>query len=297
MLFSFQTLYLGLSPYEAPWVYSTLVHMELAEGVWYPMGGVAKISEEIAGLAMKKGVQIHLNQPAKAIEGKSLILESGGSREFDAIICNADLPYAERELLGQAEKVRQESCSALMIYAEYEGELPDLLHHNVFFSSDFRGNLDQIFNLAKIPEDPSFYACISAKTDPNRAKPGTDNLYILIPCPNLERRWSDKDEELLIERAFARLESEIGFCPSNIRHMARFGPRDWRDRFNLDKGAAFGLSHHFSQSAYFRPSNHSRVNPNVYFVGASTIPGNGMPMVVISAELVAQRILQEIHES
>jgi phytoene desaturase len=154
--------------------------------------------------------------------------------------------------------------------------------------------LEQVFNLRKLPTDPSFYACISARTDPTRAKPGTENLYILIPCPNLERRWTDEDEIALVDRAFARLQSEVGFDASKVKHMSRFGARDWQRRFNLDKGAAFGLSHHFSQSAYFRPPNRSRVNPNVYFVGASTIPGNGMPMVVISAELTVERILESL---
>ncbi|MBC8064275.1 MAG: phytoene desaturase [Chlorobia bacterium] len=290
MLLSFQTMYLGLSPFEAPWVYATLTYMEFGEGIWYPKGGVPAISESIGNLATSKGAEIRLNSPVSRIDGKALILESGEIIEADAVICNADLPYAERELQRLPHRRRKHSCSTYMIYADYKGSIPELLHHNVFFGRDFYKNLDQIFNKNELPDHPAFYASISNRTEPSRSPEGHENLYFLIPCPNLDRPWSDSDACDLQEKAFDRLEKETSFSRDNVRAAKFCTPQDWQSQLNLDKGAAFGLSHHFKQSAYLRPANRSKSNPNLYFVGASTVPGNGMPMVLISADLAVQRM-------
>lgn len=290
MLFSFQTMYLGLSPFEAPWVYATLTYMEFGEGIWYPEGGVPAISEAIAALATKKGAQVRLNSPVARIEPKSVILGSGEVVHCDAVICNADLPYAEKALQGQSEKKRKHSCSTFMIYADYAGSIPELLHHNVFFGKDFFTNLDQIFNRMELPDDPAFYTSISNRSESTRSPKGHENLYILVPCPNLDRPWSEADAHDLRDKVFSRLEKETSFDRRNIVDAKYCSPQDWQHDLNLDKGAAFGLSHHFNQSAYFRPANRSKSNPNLYFVGASTVPGNGMPMVLISADLAVQRL-------
>jgi phytoene desaturase len=173
---------------------------------------------------------------------------------------------------------------------DYRGELRNLLHHNVFFGSDFRRNLEQVFSRLELPDEPAFYAAISGRSDPDRAVPGHENLYVLVPCPNLDRAWSDGDGRTLQDRVFGRLQREAGFDEGRIRALKAITPRDWESDLNLERGAAFGLSHHFGQSAYFRPSNRSRSNRGLYFVGASTIPGNGLPMVLISAELLEQRL-------
>lgn len=294
MLFSFQTMYLGLSPFEAPWVYATLMYMEFGEGIWYPKGGVPAISESIAQLATQRGAEIRLESSVAAIDGKTVRLESGETIGADAILCNADLPYAEKHLLGQAEKPRKHSCSTYMIYADYAGSIPELLHHNVLFGEDFFRNLDQIFNRRELPDHPAFYVSISGRSDPARAPQGHENLYILVPCANLDRPWTDADAAQLQDRVFTRLERETSFQRSRIKAMKEITPEDWRTDLNLNKGAAFGLSHHFNQSAYFRPGNRSRANPHLYFAGASTVPGNGMPMVLISADLAVQRMQREL---
>lgn len=297
MLLSFQTMYLGLSPFDAPWVYGVLTYMECGEGIWYPRGGMVRLAEAIAGLARARGAEIRLNAEVRAITGSRVHLADGEALEADEIVVNADLPYAERELLGEpvttAKRRRRYSCSALMFYIDYAGRLPELLHHNVFFGSDFRGNLDDIFHRRRIPDDPAFYACVSARTDPARAPEGSDNLMLLVPCPNLEEGWTETAECRLREAVFARLRREVGFAPERIRGLRVVGPGDWRTELNLDRGAAFGLSHDFWQSAFFRPGLRSRSNPRVSFVGASTQPGNGLPMVLISAELVERRLLAE----
>lgn len=291
MLFSFQTMYLGLSPYEAPWVYAVLTYMECGEGIWYPMGGMPRIAESIAEMAVERGAEIRTGAPVRAIHGNEVELESGERIRAKAILCNADLPYAERELMRQPPKPkRRYSCSAYMIYMDYEGGLPRLLHHNVFFGPDFAGNLRQIFHDLTVPDEPAFYAAITARTDPGKAPAGQENLYLLVPCPNLDRPWREEDGDEIREKVFRRLAKEVGFDVSKVREMREYSPQEWADDLNLDRGAAFGLSHDFWQSAYFRPSNRSKANPHVTFVGASTIPGNGLPMVLISADLAVQRL-------
>ncbi len=296
MLFSFQTMYLGLSPFEAPWVYAVLAYMEYGAGIWFPRGGMAQVPETVARLAAERGAEIRLHTPVAAIEGPDIVLEDGTRERFDAVIANADLPYVEKELVGRPAKARRTySCSAQMFYVDYAGELPELEHHNVFFGSDFRGNLEAIFNAPlSVPADPAFYACISSKTDPSLAAPGHSNLYLLAPCPNLDYRMSDAEVMGLKQVMFERLASVSSFDPSRVREVASWGPNDWAGDLNLDRGAAFGLSAHFRQSVAFRPSNQSRVNPFLYYVGASTVPGNGMPMVLISAELAEERLTATI---
>ena len=305
MLFSFQTMYLGLSPFEAPWVYAVLTWMEYGEGIWYPKGGLVEIASAIAKLAEQRGAEIRLNSPVARVESGRVMLQDGSAIHAKAVVVNADLPYAERELLAPspqsksanrsfATKVRRRrsSCSAFMMYLDYEGDIPELEHHNVFFGADFKGNLDDIFRRGLLPKDPAFYVCVSSKTDPERSAKGHSNIMVLVPCPNLDRPWSEADAEALRYAVFRRLCETTSFDPARIATMQTLGPPEWRDELNLDRGAAFGLSHHFLQSAYFRPSNRSKVR-GVYFVGASTTPGNGLPMVLISAELVEQRLLQD----
>ncbi len=296
MLFSFQTMYLGLSPFHAPWVYATLAHMEYGEGIFYPQGGLPSIAVQIAELAKNRGCEIKVKTPVKRVDSGRVLLEDGHSLDYDAVICNADMPYARRELLGpgEARKLRY-SCSALVLYLDYEGDIPELVHHNVLFGANFRGNLDAVFQHGDtgMPDDPAFYACVSKRSDPDAAPEGHLNLFLLIPCPNLDREFSAEVEENLVRAAFRRLSASSSFDPSRIRGEKRRTPRDWESELNLEKGAAFGISHDLFQSAFMRPANWDRRDPKVFYVGASTVPGNGLPMVLISAELVEQRLISQ----
>jgi phytoene desaturase len=293
MLFCLQTMYLGLSPFQAPWVYAVLAYMEYGEGIWYPKGGMVEITDAVARLATARGAEIRLNSPVVAIEGRRVRLQSGQTLEASAVICNADLPFAERSLLPQTNKLpsRRYSCSAYNLYLDYKGELPEVLHHNIFLGRDFKANLDQIFRNHQVPEDPAFYLAVSSKTDASKAPQGHSNIQILIPSPNLDHAWSEEDGARLEKVVFERLAAETSFDPGRVCAIKRIVPRDWLSMLNLDRGAAFGLSHELLQTACFRASNKSKSSPGTYFVGASTVPGNGLPMVLISAELVEQRLL------
>ncbi|MDX2065483.1 MAG: phytoene desaturase family protein [Fimbriimonadaceae bacterium] len=292
-LFCLQTMYLGLSPYDAPYVYGVLVYMEYGEGIWYPDGGTVQLPRAVAKLAQARGAEIRLNTKVTAIREREVTLGTGEVLRADAVISNMDLPSTEKQLLGRPHQNRRYSCSALTVYLDYEGEIPELLHHNISLGADFHQNLDEIFHQRKIPTDPAYYAAISSKTDRTKAPAGHENLYLLIPCPNLDHPFTDADAETLIDRAFTRLERESSFRRGNIRGRKVWSPHEWGGMLGLDKGATFGLSHDFMQSVCFRPSNRDQKLKHLYYVGASTTPGNGLPMVLIGAELVEQRLQQD----
>lgn len=291
MLMSFQTMYLGLSPYDAPYVYAVLTYMEYGEGIWYPKGGLPEVSNAIQRLARSRGAKFQMSTQIARVEEDCIVDNDGNQFHADIVICNADLPSAGVDLLGTSPSKKKNSCSALMVYAKYDGQLDSLEHHNVVFGSDFKGNLTDIFAATpRLPSDPSFYACISSKSEPSRAPEGSHNLYLLIPCPNLTYPYTHADFDGLIEKAFARLAKISAFDREKISAIQTFTPFDWQSKYGLWQGAAFGLSHIFTQSAFFRPSNRIPGRKGGYFVGASTMPGNGIPMVLISAELVERRL-------
>jgi phytoene desaturase len=170
-----------------------------------------------------------------------------------------------------------------------------MLHHNVYLCKDFKGNLDEIFHLKKLPKDPSFYTYIPTKTDPTLAPKGKSVFYVLVPVPNLDSKvnW-ERGIKRIKKQVISRLKTEFDLdIEKKIKVESVFTPEDFKKKYNLHVGSAFGLSHHFFQSGYFRPHNKSKDIKNLYFVGASTYPGGGIPMVTLSAKLVTERILKD----
>ncbi len=299
-LFCLQTMYLGLCPWEAPSVYGVLTYMEYGQGIWYPKGGLNSIPKAVANLAEKKGVNIILNAEVGQIRGREVELVDGTKHQADAIVCNVDLPFAEAHFLSTGlqlnhakKKPYRYSCSAAMMYLGYQGDLPAFSHHNIALSRDFNQNLSEIFVKRTLPSDPSFYVAMSSRTEPCMAPDGCQNIFVLIPCPNLDYNWDQESVDTLEGKVYARLESEFGFDRGKVLVKKSRGPADWKEEFSLNQGAAFGLSHDFFQSVCFRPSNRSKSVEGLYFVGASTTPGNGLPMTLISAELVEKRLEED----
>jgi phytoene desaturase len=306
--FTFQNMYLGLSPYDAPATYSLLQYTELAEGVWYPIGGMYAAIQALVNIAEKLGVKFMYNAPVEKIntaKGKvtSVLLEDGRELSADIFIGNADLPYIYKELLpdrAEAEALdkKRYTCSTLMFYWGVDQPYPQIQHHNIFLGGDYKASFDQIFEDHSLPESPSFYVHAPARTDPAAAPAGQDTLFVLVPVGHLSAR-TKQDWQALTEKArqtvFARLEKDLGIrdLPAHIKFEVTYTPLDWQKRFNLDEGAAFGLSHNFWQVGYLRPQNRHKKYKNLYFTGASTHPGTGLPIVLLSAKLTAQRILQE----
>ncbi len=307
--FTFQNMYLGVSPYDALATYSLLQYTELADGVWFPRGGMYRVIESLAAIAHKLGVSIHYNTPVRKIEvngtrATGVLLDNGERLQGDVIIANADLPYVYRDLLPedgtQARLNRKRyTSSALMFYWGVKGGRVEALHHhNVFLAEHrYRASFDRIFRDLTLPDDPSFYICAPTRTDPGMAPPDGDSIMVLVPVGHLNER-QPQNWTLLMDRArtavFKRLtDMGIGDLSSRITFEETIGPDDYHKVLNLAKGSAFGLSHNFLQVGYLRPQNRHARYSNLYFVGASTHPGTGLPLVLLSARLVEERILQE----
>lgn len=306
--FTFQNMYLGLSPYDAPATYSLLQYTELAEGVWYPIGGMYAAIQALVKIAEKLGVKFIYNAPVKKIltnENKVLgiVLENGRPLIADLFVGNADLPYIYKELLpnkadGQRLENKLYTCSTIMFYWGVDKEYPQIAHHNVFLGGDYRASFDQIFKDHTLPDVPSFYVHAPAHTDSAAAPSGQDTLYVLVPVSHLDAH-TKQDWNMLVNRArevvFDRLAKEKGATDlrEHIKFEIVYQPEVWKDLFNLEKGSAFGLSHNFTQVGYLRPQNRHKQYKNLYFTGASTHPGTGLPIVLLSAKLTTQRILKE----
>ena len=303
-------MYLGVTPYEAPAIYSVVSYMETGLGIWYPKGGMHALPQALAQLCQDLGVDIRLNTPVQGITTKDkrvtgIDLESGDHLKADIVISNADLTYTHRQLIPssgkdysdkQLNKLKQAS-SALLFYWGVDDDLDGILHHNVFFSQDFKHNLEEIFHDKKLPEDPAFYLYVPTKTDPTLAPKGKHVLYVLVPVPNLEGdvEWTAATKQIKA-KVLARLKTDLGVnIGRHIQTEAVFTPEDFETKFNLTNGSAFGLSHTFFQSGFFRPHNVSRAVKGLYFVGASTYPGSGVPMVTLSGKLVVERIHHDRH--
>lgn len=306
--FSFQNMYLGVSPFDALATYSLLQYTELGEGVWFPKGGLYRVVESFAKIAAGLGVEIRYNSPVtwietKGTEAQGVVLADGERIKADVIVANADLPYVYANLLpndGMAAHLNKlkYTSSALMFYWGVKGEPTKLLkHHNVFLAEHrYRQSFDRIFHDLTLPDDPSFYVCAPTRTDSSFAPPDGDSLMILVPVGHINEKkpqdWTalqKRAKESVIER-LAKL--GLGDLKEQITFEATLGPQDYR-KLNLVKGSAFGLSHNFLQVGYLRPQNRHVRYRNLYFAGASTHPGTGLPLVLLSAQLVVERILQE----
>jgi phytoene desaturase len=305
--FTFQNMYLGLSPYDAPATYSLLQYTELADGVWFPMGGLYRVIETLAAIAEARGVRFLYNAPVQRIEvdgarAVAVQLADGSRLAADVIIANADLPYVYEHLLDdRAQTARlqrmQYTCSAIMFYWGVDKVYPQLGMHNVFLAGDYRASFDRIFRDHTLPDEPSLYVHAPARVDPAAAPADQDTLMALVPVGHLDDRV-EQDWEALQKRARAAVFDRLAAIGASdleqhIKFEVSYTPHDWLTRYNLAKGAAFGLSHNFTQVGYLRPRNRHARYGNLYFVGASTHPGTGLPIVLLSARLVTERILRE----
>jgi phytoene desaturase len=308
--FSFHSMFLGLSPYDALAMYSLITYADLALGMWFPRGGIYSIIEDMVGLAHEMGVNIRTSAPVAQIcvehgRVQGVMLASGEQIRADLVVSNADLPYTYRKLIAPSdrriytdEKLErmQYACSGFILYLGVDKTYSHLRHQALYFSEDYRANLDAIFKTKVLPEEPSFHLNIPTVSDPSLAPPGHSLLYVLAPMPNLEADidW-DQAAPLVREKLLQRLERIVD--PDLRRHIVwerQYRPTDWANDINATLGTAFGsLAHGFFQSSYFRPHNKARDIQGLYFVGQGTYPGIGMPMVMISSRLVTERIVQE----
>ncbi len=306
MAFTFQNMYMGISPFEAPAIFSLLQYTEFAHGVWSPRGGMYSIVQALENIALDAGVEFIYDAPVARIDidgrrASGVSLKDGGKIPADVVIANADLPYVYSELLPDGRAARRlerkkYGCSAMMFFWGMDRSYPELGVHNLLMAADYRASMEPIFKEHNLPADPSIYIHAPARLDPSFAPPGGDSLTVALPVghmdPDAPQDWSAVRDRA--RAAALQYLGRIGYADieKHIKFEVCYTPPFWQNRFNLAKGSAHGLSHHLLQMGYLRPHNRHDRYPNLYFVGAGTHPGTGVPTVLTSARLAAERVLE-----
>lgn len=316
--FTFQDVYMGLSPFSAPSTFSLTPYSEAVHGVWYPKGGLYRIVEVLAALAEDSGVAFAYDEPVHRIEtagsrANGVALGDGRLLPADVVVANADLPYVYRRLLPDREAAeamgrKTFSGSAVSFFWGLDRAYPQLRPHTLFLSDAYRDNFDSLERNLPLPDSPSVYIHAPARLDPGTAPAGRDTLVAVVPTGHLTydgddpQRSAQQDEEWVRERERARTAvlarlAQVGLndVADHITVEATATPLTWRAHHNLERGATHGLAHTVLQLAYLRPRNRHARYRNLYFAGASTAPGTGVPTVLVSGRLAAERIADDLH--
>ncbi|KAI9813862.1 MAG: hypothetical protein M1832_006074 [Thelocarpon impressellum] len=317
--FTFGSMYMGMSPFDAPGTYSLLQYTELAEGIWYPRGGFHRVVEALVKVGDRFGVRYRLSAPVAAVrvseDGRmatGVTLESGEQLSADVVVINADLVYAYNNLLpktarGASLSKRASSCSSISFYWALDRTVPELGVHNIFLADEYRESFDAIFKRQHMPEQPSFYVNVPSRVDASAAPPGTDAVVVLVPVGHLLDATGTgvaaegaQDWAAMVARArdtvFSTIEARTGaraLRQAVVKELVNT-PATWRDGFNLDKGAILGLSHSFFNVLSFRPGTRHPDLRGCFFVGASTHPGTGVPICLAGAKLTAGQVLETL---
>ena len=309
LAFSFQSKYLGMSPFRCPSLFSILSFLEYEYGVFHPIGGCATVTAAIARVAERLGVEICVDQPVEEIllEGRRAVgvRTRDGVHSADALVVNADFARAISRLVPDRLRRRwtdrriagkKFSCSTFMMYLGVEGTF-DLPHHNIHIAADYVRNLDEIENRHILSSDPSFYVQNASVTDPTLAPAGMSALYVLAPVthqhPNVE--WSREHDRF--RALMLRQIAKAGFTDveKRIRFERVITPADWDRQYEIHKGATFNLAHSLDQMLHLRPHNRFEDLDGVYLVGGGTHPGSGLPVIFESARISTRLLLADLN--
>ncbi len=303
-VFSFQAMYAGLSPQDALAIYAVIAYMDSVAGVYFPKGGMHALPTAMAAAAEKHGVQFRYSTTVTSVEHDgsraSAVITSDGERiAADVVVLNPDLPVAYRDLLGtepwSVRRLRYSPSCALMLVGS-GASYSKIAHHNIHFGRDWDGVFTDLIDRGRVMSDPSLLVTNPSHSDPSLAPEGKQSYYVLFPTPNLDAaidwrvegpRYRDHMVATLEERGY------IGFGDAiEVEHLTT--PLDWAER-GMERGAPFASAHSFLQTGPFRPGN--RWGENVVFTGSGTQPGVGVPMVLISGRLAAERIVGPLPKS
>lgn len=302
-VYSFQAMYAGVSPQQALAIYAVIAYMDSVNGVFFPKGGMHALPRALAGAAAKHGVEFKYGSTVTSVEhsqgrARAVITDSGERIECDVVVLNPDLPVAWKELLGsEPRKVKKlnysPSCVTMLIGSNKKYH--HLAHHNIHFGKSWDGVFDELINKKVLMTDPSLLVTVPSHDDPSLAPAGKNSYYVLFPTPNLDAdidwtrqapRYRESMLKVLEERGYTDFAQSI-----EVETMTT--PLDW-ERQGMERGAPFASAHTFMQTGPFRPANIAKGFENVVFVGSGTQPGVGVPMVLISGRLAAERILGKI---
>jgi phytoene desaturase len=310
-VFSFHALLVGGNPFRASAIYTLIHALEREWGVFFPRGGTGALVAALVALFERLGGELRLSCPVEAIETadgavRGVRLAGGRRLKAGVVVSNADVVHTYRTLLGAEAAARREGerlarlphgMSLFLVYFGTRRRWPALAHHNVLFGPRYRELLDDIFEGAEVPEDLSLYLHAPSVTDPGMAPPGGEAFYVLAPVPHLGRARLDwpRVAPVLAERVLADVEERVApGLRASIVTSRTFTPRDFETELNAHHGAAFSLEPLLAQSAYFRVHNRDRRLRGLYFVGAGTHPGAGVPGVVSSARATAGLVLSDL---
>ena len=308
--FSFQSKYLGMSPFSCPSLFSILSFLEYEHGVFHPVGGCGAVTAAMARIAEGMGVRILRNTPVEEIlfEGTRAVGVKIPDEVLraDAVVVNADFAQAMRRLVpnrlrrrwtnARIEK-KQFSCSTFMMYLGIEGLYDEVKHHTIYLSRGYRRNLRDIEQDHRLTmEDPSFYVQNACVTDPSLAPKGMSTLYVLVPVTHEigNVNWAAQEQSF---RAMALKQLEkIGITDveRRIRVERRLTPATWNSEFHLHLGATFSMAHSLKQMLHLRPHNRFEDLDGVYLVGGGTHPGSGLPVIFESARITARLLLEDL---
>jgi phytoene desaturase len=305
-IFSLVAFFLGATPYDTPAVYTLLTYTELVhDGYHNVRGGMYKIVEGLLGEMQKRGIRIHYNTEIVGFSEKKgrlefLLDDKGNKWEADLFVINSDAAgfrhrVFNRPAFSEAKLDKMKwTLAPFTMYLGVKGKIGGLEHHNYFLGDNFEEYANKIFKNSITLDKPYYYVNVNSKFNPEMAPEGHENLFILCPVPDLRYKPAWNDREKLASDIILDLSERSGFdIRSNLVTRTIYDPVDWGNFFNLYKGSGLGLAHDLNQIGYFRPRNNDERYANVYYAGASTIPGTGLPMTVISSKLVTQRIVAD----
>jgi phytoene desaturase len=303
-VFNRYATYNGSSPYQAPATFNLIAYVEFAEGGWYLRGGMYTLARALEQLARRLGVEVRTSAPVARVlvrdgTARGVTLASGECIPASAVIVNADPRYAYQALLPQqrrtaAQLARLEpSCSGFILLLGVNRPYPGLSHHNIFFSADYQREFAAIFGKRVPAPDPTVYVCATSLSDPPHAPPGHSNLFVLVNAPALDSRvrW-DREAPGYRDTVIRKLE-RMGLTnlEQHITYERIIAPNDLQERYNAAGGAIYGLASNSPWTAFLRPPLRARDLRQLYFVGGGTHPGGGIPLVLLSGQAVAERVL------
>lgn len=306
VIFSLVAFFLGSTPFQTPAIYSLLNYTELRnDGYWKVEGGMYKITEEIVKILEREGVEFVYNTEITGVNNNNgllttLIDNNGKSWQADIFISNSDAAAFRGQILKRKEFSPKKldkmdwTLAPFTIYLGVKGKIDNLDHHNYFLGSNFKGYADKIFTSSIVPQKPYYYVNVSSKSYSECAPEGCENIFILCPVPDMRYKsdWSDKDQ--IADNIISDLSKRINFDLEKNKLVKKvLSPDEWASMLNLYKGSGLGLAHGIMQVGAFRPKNKDEHFSNLYYVGASTTPGTGLPMVIISSKLVTERIVKD----
>ena len=299
-VYSFQAMYAGVSPQQALAIYAVIAYMDSVNGVFFPKGGMHAVPVALAAAAQKHGVEIKYSTSVTKIDfengrAKAVITDKGERIACDAVVLNPDLPVAWRDLLGQTprsvKRLRYSpSCVTMLIGSSKKYD--HIAHHNIHFGKSWDGVFDELINKKQLMSDPSVLVTVPTHDDPDLAPPGKQSYYVLYPTPNLTADIDWRKESKPYRDQMIRTLEERGYDgfgdAIEVEHLTT--PLEW-EAMGMEAGAPFASAHTFFQTGPFRPSNLAKGFENVVFTGSGTQPGVGVPMVLISGRLAAERIV------